>query len=55
MGILTTYLAYKYGKSRAQDRLREDYEAESEICVDCGYPRALHANDANESCPQISY
>jgi hypothetical protein len=47
MGLLTAYLAYKYGKRRAE----AEQEEMLEVCYDCGYPRHMHADDAIESCP----
>jgi hypothetical protein len=49
MGLLTTYLAYKYGKRRAEERAEQE-AFDSEVCVDCGHERVEHKG-WKETCP----
>ena len=51
MGIFATYIAYKYGKSRAERRLTPPQEDLSEVCTNCGYERVHHIDNDNEDCP----
>jgi hypothetical protein len=51
MGILTAYIAYKYGKSKER-RVRSQEEAYwAERCDLCGHRRDEHVGPG-ESCPQ---
>jgi hypothetical protein len=49
MGLLTTYLAYKYGKRRAEERAEQE-AFDSEVCDSCGYERRDHKG-LKETCP----
>jgi hypothetical protein len=51
MGIFTTYIAYKIGKSRAERKMAQLEEDISEMCVTCGYERRHHIDNDNEDCP----
>lgn len=51
MGILQAYAVYLYGKSRQKKRQRLEEEFWEEVCEFCGYSRAQHARDAQETCP----
>lgn len=52
MGLLTTYLAYKYGKNRAARKLEKSLEPDPyEVCNNCGHERREHADNDNEDCP----
>jgi len=49
MGLFTAYVAYKYGKKKARERIEQELEDELEICSNCGYARILH--DEHLNCP----
>lgn len=52
MGLLTTYLAYKYGKRRAAEKLEKELEPDlREVCSNCGFERGEHIDNENEDCP----
>lgn len=54
MGILQAYAIYRYGKSRQKKRQRIEDQYWEEICDLCGFTRAQHARDAQETCPVYS-
>lgn len=56
MGLLTTYLAVRYGRKQARRRTEAltgiDIEADlDDICDNCGFELFRHAPDAQRSCP----
>lgn len=54
MGLLTTYIAYRYGRRKADARLEaalDDYPRLDEICASCGHEFRFHADDAIATCP----
>jgi hypothetical protein len=56
MGLLTTYLAVKYGQKQARRRTEAmtgiDIEADlDDICDNCGFELFRHAPDEQRSCP----
>jgi hypothetical protein len=51
MGLLTTYLAYRYGRSKERRRAAREEVDLLEVCTRCGFRRFEHAEDIWESCP----
>lgn len=54
MGLLQAYAIYKYGKSRQKKRQRKEEEYWAEVCEHCGYARAQHADNEEQTCPIYS-
>jgi rubrerythrin len=49
MGLLTAYLAYRYGKKKAEEAAEIVSAENQQICRNCGFPRFMHSED--DDCP----
>ena len=53
MGLLSTYVIYKYGKNKAEKNCRLSEEQMDIVCDNCGYKLRQHADDDQMSCPSF--
>jgi hypothetical protein len=51
MGLLSLYIAAKYGESKTKKKVSAALEDAETVCDHCGHPLYRHAPDARRTCP----
>lgn len=51
MGLLSAYLAVKYGEKKTKKKVKASLATAETICDHCGHPLYRHAPDARRTCP----
>jgi uncharacterized cysteine cluster protein YcgN (CxxCxxCC family) len=51
MGLLSIYIASKYGQNKTAKKVSAALAEAETICDHCGHPLYRHAPDARRTCP----